>query len=217
MTTTQHALLTDDDLELMRILHAAFRRDIARLSRAAQRYGTQDAETHDALLLGWHGFSTSLHHHHTIEDRHLWPVMRQALADRPDDLAVLDDMEAEHALIDPALASLEQAFDDHDAGPGLVAERIEALVDLVRAHLAHEEGAAFPLMQQSITQRDWAALNRASAKEMSLSQLAQLGPYILEGATPDDVRRTLAALPPPIRVVHRLWWNPRYQRVRRWE
>jgi iron-sulfur cluster repair protein YtfE (RIC family) len=215
--STTHPTLTDDDMELMRILHGAFRRDLVRLGSAATRYGTQDAETHDALLLGWHGFSASLHHHHTIEDRHIWPVMRRALADRPDDLAVLDHMEAEHAMIDPALAALEQAFDDREAAPGLVANRIEALVDLVRSHLAHEERAAFPLMRQWITRKEWSALNRASAKELSLSQIAQLSPYILEGASPDDVRRTLTELPLPVRLVHRLWWNPRYQRVRRWQ
>ena len=49
--------LTEDDLELMRILHDAFRRDAGRLARVAQVYGTEDPETHDALLVGWQGFS----------------------------------------------------------------------------------------------------------------------------------------------------------------
>jgi hemerythrin-like domain-containing protein len=217
MTTVPTAPLTDDDMEVMRILHDAFRRDGARLADAADRYGTGDAETHDALLLGWHGFSSGLHHHHTIEDTHIWPLLRDKLADRPDDLAVLDDMEAEHARIDPTLAALEEAFDDPAAGPDVVTERITDVVELLRSHLAHEERDAFPLIRGHITSREWSVLNKASVKELSFSEIAQLGPYVLEGAPPADVRRVLAEFPAPIRLVHRFWWNPRYQRTRRWE
>jgi hemerythrin-like domain-containing protein len=217
MTSTSAAPLTDDDMEIMRILHDAFRRDGARLARAADDYGTADSETHDALLLGWHGFSSGLHHHHTIEDTHIWPLLRQKLAERPDDLAVLDDMEAEHARIDPTLAALEEAFDDPEGRPDLVAERISDVVELLRSHLAHEERDAFPLIRRHITTQEWAVLNRSSMKELSFSEIAELGPYILDGAPPDDVRRVLSEFPPPLRLVHRLWWNPRYQRSRRWD
>lgn len=216
MAIDQAAPLTDDDMQIMRILHNAFRRDGARLAAVAQRYGTQDPETHDALLLGWHGFSSGLHHHHTIEDTHIWPLMRRKLADRPDDLAVLDAMEAEHAKIDPALDALERAFDDRDAGRDDVAGRIDDIVVLLQSHLAHEERDAFPLIRQVITSREWAVLNRTAMKELSFGEIAQLGPYIVDGAPPEDVRRVLAELPAPLRLVHRLWWNPRYQRARRW-
>lgn len=217
MTGTVAAPLTDDDMEIMRILHDAFRRDGTRLARAADTYGIAEPETHDALLLGWHGFSSGLYHHHTIEDTHIWPVLRRKLADRPDDLAVLDDMETEHSRIDPTLAALESAFDDPESGPDVVAERISDVVELLRSHLDHEERDAFPLIRRHISTREWAALNRSSMKELSYSDIAQLGPYLLDGASPADVRRVLAELPAPLRLVHRFWWNPRYQRARRWE
>jgi len=216
MTNTTAAALTDDDMEIMRILHDAFRRDGQRLTRAADTYGAADAETHDDLLLGWHGFSSGLHHHHTIEDTHIWPLLRLKLSDRPDDLAVLDDMQSEHARIDPTLAALDEAFDDPDNGPDVISERISDVVELLRSHLAHEERDAFPLIRRHITSREWAVLNRSSMRELSYSDIAQLGPYLLDGAPPDDVRRVLSELPPPLRLMHRYWWNPRYQRSRRW-
>lgn len=216
MRTTTGTQLTDNDMEIMRILHNAFRRDAARLASVAQVYGTVDEETHDALLLGWHGFSRSLHHHHTIEDDQIWPRLRAKLADRPDELAVLDDMESEHSLIDPALEAVEKAFDDRECSRDEVAGRIDDLLTLLRGHLAHEEKDAFPLIRGWLTTQEWAALNRASMKELSLSEIAQLGPFILDGAPPDDVRRVLSELPPPLRLVHRFWWTPRYQRARRW-
>jgi hypothetical protein len=48
-------------------------------------------------------FKKYLRIHHRAEDEAVWPVMYQVLTDRPDDLALLDAMEAEHAAIDPLL------------------------------------------------------------------------------------------------------------------
>lgn len=216
MTTTGSTALTDDDMVVMTLLHAAFRRDVGRLANVAQTYGTETDEVHDALLVGWHGFSRELHHHHRIEDTHIWPLMRRRLADRPDDLAVLDDMEAEHSLIDPTLAALEEAFDDREQGPEQVPHRIDDLVGLLRSHLAHEERDAFPLIREVITTQEWHALSTAAVKELSYSEIAQVGPYVVDGATPEQARLVLSELPVPLRLVHRFWWNPRYQRVRRW-
>ncbi|KXF85698.1 hemerythrin [Rhodococcus ruber Chol-4] len=216
MTTTGSTALTDDDMVVMTLLHAAFRRDVGRLANVAQTYGTETDEVHDALLVGWHGFSRELHHHHRIEDTRIWPLMRRRLADRPDDLAVLDDMEAEHSLIDPTLAALEEAFDDREHGPEQVPHRIDDLVELLRSHLAHEERDAFPLIREVITAPEWHALSTAAVKELSYSEIAQVGPYVVDGATPEQARLVLSELPVPLRLVHRFWWNPRYQRVRRW-
>lgn len=209
--------LTDQDMDIMRVLHSALRRDGARLEQSVERFGTQDAETHDALLLGWHGFSSSLHHHHRTEDRHIWPVIRAKLTERPDDMAVLDAMEDEHSRIDPAIEAIERAFDDPEVGVDEVAQRIADFVQLLRSHLEHEEREAFPLMRTLISQREWAALNRSAMKELSFGELAALGPWVLDGASPQDVRTVLSEFPPPLRLVHRLWWNPRYHRPRRWD
>lgn len=218
MTTTRTpTTLTDADMDVMRVLHSAFRRDGTRLADAAERYGTQDKEAHEALLLGWHGFSSALHHHHTIEDTHIWPVIRGKLSGRPDDLAILEAMEEEHARIDPAVEAVEAAFADREAGVQEVAERIMGLVDLLRHHLAHEERDAFPLIRTMVTRPEWDALNKASMKELSYSEIAALSPWLLDGASPEDVRRVLDELPAPLRLVHRFWWNPRYRKARRWK
>lgn len=72
-------------------------------------------------------------------------------------------------------------------------------------------------MRGWLTTQEWAAMNKASMKELPLSELAALGPYILDGASPGDVRCVLEEFPAPLRLVHSLWWEPRYRRVRRWE
>jgi iron-sulfur cluster repair protein YtfE (RIC family) len=216
-TTRTPTTLTDADMDVMRILHSAFRRDGARLADAAERYGTQDELAHEALLLGWHGLSTSLHHHHTIEDTHIWPVIRGKLVSRPDDLAVLVAMEEEHARIDPAIQAIEDAFTNGEVGAETVVERITDFVDMLGAHLAHEEREAFPLIRTMVTKPEWDALNKASMKELSYSEIAALGPWLLDSASSDDVSRVLDELPAPVRLLHRFWWSPRYQKARRWE
>ena len=67
-----------------------------------------------------------------------------------------------------------------------------------------------------ITTQEWHALSTAAVKELSYSEIAQVGPYVVDGATPEQARLVLSELPMPLRLVHRFWWNPRYQRVRRW-
>lgn len=216
-TTMTQTPLTDGDLDVMRALHAALRRDSGRLERAAERFEAQDEKAYDALLLGWECFSSSLHHHHMIEDTHIWPLLRQKRADSPDDVAVLDAMEDEHSRIDPAIAAVDRALGDRRSGVEDVASHITDFVGFLRAHLEHEERDAFPLIRHHITHQEWDGLNRASMKDLSLGELSRMGPWLLDGVTPDDARRVLQEIPPPLRLLHRFWWNPRYQRARRWE
>lgn len=217
MPTLTHAPITTGDLDVIRILHNALRRDSVRLERATEGHDAQDETAHDALLLGWHDFNSSLHHHHMLEDTYIWPLIRTKRADSPDDLAVLDAMEEEHSRIDPAIEAIDRVFDDREAGADGLTERIAEFVELLRAHLAHEERDALPLMRHYITHQEWTALSKASMKGLSLSEISRLGPWVLDSASPEDVRRVLQELPPPVRLVNRLWWNPRYQRSRRWE
>lgn len=208
--------MSDNDMEVMLTIHDAFRRDAVRLSRAAERGRTDDPAAHDALLVGWHGFSTELHHHHCIEDDHLWPMMRSKLADRSDDLAVLDAMEAEHSLIDPALAAVEEAFDDRDSGMDRLADRVDELVGLLHAHLAHEETETLPLVREVVSQKEWGGITKAVLPTMTYQQIAHMGPYYMEGASPQRVQIMMQELPLPLRLVHRFWWEPKYRRTRRW-
>jgi Hemerythrin HHE cation binding domain len=95
------------DLTLMVAFHDAFRRDLGHLARAASRRPAQldQPARHTAVQAGWQLFTTQLHIHHTAEDNDLWPRMRTHLADRPDELALLQAMQDEHARIDPCWPS----------------------------------------------------------------------------------------------------------------
>ncbi|WP_420750350.1 hemerythrin domain-containing protein [Rhodococcus sp. O3] len=217
MTTTKSTPMSDADLEVMYLIHDAFRRDSERLARVAEKGVPEDPATHDAVLLGWHGFSRELHQHHMIEDEFLWPLMRTRLGQEPDALEVLDAMEAEHSLIDPTLAAVEEAFDDREHGPDVLAERLDAIVHLLRSHLAHEERDALPLVARALTSEEWHQISKDALRKMSLSDVAATTPYLFEGAPEDRVRLVFSELPLPLRLVHRFWWEPKYRHARRWE
>src|SRR6266702_2356228 len=146
--TTSHL-----DLTVMVACHDAFRRDLGHLARTASRRPAEldDPNRRTAVQAGWELFKTELHIHHTAEDADLWPRMRTHLADRPDELALL------------------QAFGNDQR------------------------------------------------RRIGLRGAAQLFPWLLDEASPEQVKAVLAGLPPPLRVVYRRIWQPRYGRHDHWE
>ncbi|MEU6147916.1 hemerythrin domain-containing protein [Streptomyces sp. NPDC047081] len=197
------------DFTAMYAAHDAFRRDLERLARAVD-----DGRAHTpGVRAGWENFKHQLHIHHTAEDSDLWPRTRERVADRPRDLALLDDMEAEHSRIDPLLAAVDTAL----------AERAPELPDLVRAltatlddHLKHEEDGALPLMQDVLTNADWAAFTGRMREVQGLRGAAVFVPWIVDGAPATDRAAFLSAMPPPVRILNRLFWEGSYRRRGIW-
>jgi hemerythrin-like domain-containing protein len=135
---------------MMYATHDAFRRDLERLTAAAAA-GTADTP---AVRAGWENFKTQLLLHHSVEDSDLWPRVQHAVADRPGDLALLAEMEAEHAQIDPLLAGVDAALSGRAANLTRPAQELSSALG---AHLTHEEENALPLIQSVLTRADWRA------------------------------------------------------------
>jgi iron-sulfur cluster repair protein YtfE (RIC family) len=100
------------DLGVMLAAHRAFRRDVTTLARAASRDTLRDPVRRVTVGTGWEVFRRQLLLHHQAEDTGVWPVLRTRLAGSAAALSVLDEMVAEHSLIDPLLATVDQALDD---------------------------------------------------------------------------------------------------------
>jgi iron-sulfur cluster repair protein YtfE (RIC family) len=207
------------DLTMMLAFHDAFRRDLAHLARAASRHPADlnDPARRTAVLAGWELFKTQLHHHHAAEDADLWPRMRAHLADRPDDLALLQAMEDEHGRIDPLLAAIDGAFADRDHGHQRLGDTVDALATELSGHLAHEERDALPLMDQALTAAEWQKFAADQRRKNGIRGAAQLFPWLLDGAPAERVQAVLKRFPPPLRVVYRRIWRPRYARHNHWE
>ncbi|WP_433729766.1 hemerythrin domain-containing protein [Nocardia sp. CA-129566] len=202
------------DMTTMYAMHNALRRELEYIAKIADRID-DDPRKILATAAGWQMFTKSLLVHHTAEDDALWPVMRQTLAERPDELALLDAMEAEHAVIDPLLEQIDATFADPDSGPQRLGGLLDALVTGLTGHLKHEEGEALPLIQAVVTPEQWQAFGQVHGSRIGPAA-PQLIPWLLDGADEQTVQVLLAPLPEPVRAAYRDQWQPAYAALDRW-
>jgi len=162
---------------------------------------------------GWDNFKAQLLLHHSVEDTDLWPRVSRAAAGRPSGLALLAEMAAEHAQIDPLLAAVDDALAH---SPGTLAAAVAGLASALQWHLKHEEDAALPLIQSVCTHADWRAFADAMRRAQGIKGAGRYVPWILDDLAPDRRRRFLASLPAPARVINRILWEPRYRQRGLW-
>ena len=100
------------DLANMYLSHHAFRRDLRQFEAAVRGTPVGEADCWRLLAERWEGFAFILHHHHTIEDEMIWPVLLRRTEEAADTAGteLLHSMEAEHDLIDPTLAACAEGF-----------------------------------------------------------------------------------------------------------
>jgi hypothetical protein len=181
------------DMTMMYAFHDALRRD---LKQIAQMEARSD---------GWDLFELLLHVHHTSEDDALWPVVREAVADRPDDLALLGDMAEEHASLEPLLEAVDDALGRGESAPEARAELAEHL----QVHLQHEEEAALPLVDATISFDQWMVFGQTAAERVGANMPNYL-PWLLDGADDDTTARVLGVLPEPVQQTYGKEWQPAY-------
>jgi len=215
----------DADLTIMLAAHQAFRRDLARLVRAAAVADLTDPAKRQSVAVGWDLFKRELHLHHTAEDELIWPVLRPRLAHSENALSVLDAMEEEHERIDPLLAAVDAAFaqrqgsaDRADDWPGedRLTDVIEVLASTLTGHLAHEEQDGLPLIGVALTSAEWRGVGFKIARKNGLSRGGEMFAWMLDGAGREDAAATKGTLPPPLRLLYRAVWKPRFDKTPRW-
>jgi hemerythrin-like domain-containing protein len=203
-----------NDMTWMYAMHKALRRELERIARVTAR-PDDDPKHVLRTAAGWEMFKSYLHVHHTTEDDMLWPPMRKALADGSDGVALLDAMEAEHAGIDPLLASIDAVLLDPESGPHRLGELTDALATALRGHLDHEEAHGLALIDATITEDQWLAFGIEHGTRVS-GDIARYLPWILDDATPEDTAKVLGLLPPPVQQTYRDAWQPAYATMPRW-
>jgi hypothetical protein len=210
------------DLTIMIAAHDAFRRDLVSLVQATQGPDRYSPDRQRSVAAGWDLFKRQLHVHHTAEDDLIWPVLRERLGHSATALSVLDDMEAEHQRIDPLLVAVDAGFASA-AGPaggqadaGRLAEAVDALAAALAGHLAHEERDGLPLIGVALTAAEWRGVGFKIARRNGLSGGGEMFSWMLSSATPDETRALTRQLPPPVRVLYKAAWKPRFEKTERW-
>ena len=205
----------DADLTIMIGAHDALRRDLVSLARTATAANLSDPAKAQPIAAGWAVFKRQLHLHHTAEDELIWPALRERLGTSENALSVLAEMEAEHEQIDPLLAAVDDAFADQP-GTDRLADVIDALAGTMTGHLTHEERDGLPLIGAALTAAEWRRVGVRIARKNGLSGGSQMFAWMLDGADRDAAAATLAQLPPPLRLLYRARWKPRFDKTPRW-
>jgi hemerythrin-like domain-containing protein len=180
------------DLAGMYLMHRCFRRDLELFAEAVPAFAVNDRARWQRLVTRFGLFASVLHKHHHGEDIGLWPL----LAERGADGAVLDQLEAEHAVIDPLLASCTADLAAMADGTGDAATRARLAATTARlrealvAHLGHEERDGMALVQQHLTPEDWTRLDKeVFSKEYRPRDIPAVLGWLTPGLTDEEALR----------------------------
>jgi iron-sulfur cluster repair protein YtfE (RIC family) len=189
---------TGIDTREMIAVHTAFRREfdqapaLVRAVPAGNRARTSRVADHVQLALDM------LHHHHTGEDRLLWPKLLERV---PAELApTVELMERQHEGVHAELVQATAALERWRAGEGEVdrdelAASLERLTALLIEHLAAEEERILPLAAQSLTQAEWDEIGAEGMAGIPKKHLPMVFGMIMADADPEVIRGMLAHAP----------------------
>jgi hypothetical protein len=141
------------------------------------------------------------------------------LRNDPSTRALVEDMDADHQRIDPAIATLEAAAraltdDLPDAEVELVAA-LDALEAVLLPHLEREELVMMPVVSGCVTQREWDDWNQeVNVKPKPVVYLAEEGHWILDNLDEESRALVVALVPPIPRFVIIRLLGGRYRRKR---
>jgi len=187
-----------DHFRMNTAMHAAFQRELQRLSRAVAAVDRSDPVATSGLQRRFRFFAGTLHTHHVGEDEYLWPVALERAT--PEEKAVLRSMAAEHdalaAALDRARAGVAALSPDSDI-PALRAH-LDDLAKVLSGHCAHEERDAVPVVAKYASPEDFTKLMKhaRSAEDADL-----VLPWVCDGAPAEVADATWGMLPGFVRMM----------------
>lgn len=178
-------------------MHAAFKREIARLKAGLAAADLTSADARTKLAARYSFFSETLHHHHEGEDTYLFErVKPKATAAQ---VAVLDQLEAEHAEMLEVLTALDGEFKSlsETTDKTAVSNQFDALATVLGQHCAHEEGEGIAIVQQYITEADMKEFMKFNRSGESANFVL---PWVCDGADPAVQESVWCMIPAPVRL-----------------
>ena len=189
----------EPDLIGITLAHRAMLTDVGRLAAAVTAIGEgrQRCSTRRAQAIARYTdlLCESIHHHHTVEDTVLWPVIDASAKDIVD----LTELTEDHAALDPRLeiighrANAFRVAGDRRTAALLGAELAD-LRNLLTEHIAEEERDIFPVIRQYVSVADWQEVEKTAQRT---GRLTFDGPRTV-GAATDDERAALAKEVSPV-------------------
>lgn len=191
------------DTTMMRIVHDALRRDLARARSALVRPDRACWDQRRAIGAHLTWMMRFLHAHHASEDGGLYPLVRQRAGAAAEIVDVLDRMARHHEAITPAATAVEAAAmalaaNGSDDATQQANDALDALGTVLLPHLREEEDDAMPMTARLITATEWHAIEKEhNVDPKSMSDLGFEGHWLIDSASDAD-RATVTGLVRPI-------------------
>lgn len=203
-----------EQMTMNRVIHAAVRRDLDRLTDALGRLQAGDLARARALDRAYRNLQTELTHHHEGEDTHIWPMLASVGVDR----GLLDAMESEHSAMAEALAATATAMATvaaTGAGADAAAARDTLLHtrDVVERHLRHEETELEPQLAPHTETPEWHAVEK-KLRSQPLPVAGRFFAWLTDGMTEENrafLKRTVPS--PVVTVLSRVFGRRYYKEV----
>ncbi|WP_237723798.1 MULTISPECIES: hemerythrin domain-containing protein [unclassified Rhodococcus (in: high G+C Gram-positive bacteria)] len=160
-----------------------------------------------------------LHLHHIAEDTGLWPFIR---ARNPSASTLLDQMDADHKRIAPAISALEDAARAYRANETSRTQLLDALAALeavLLPHLRREELDMMPVVAATMTTAEYLTIEQEFfVKPKGFRELGAEGPWIIDGLDPEGREVILHVIPavPRFVLLHTFGWGYRRKATRLW-
>ncbi|MEV7965690.1 hemerythrin domain-containing protein [Sphaerisporangium sp. NPDC088356] len=208
-----HSTDTPDTLGF-RITHRAMRGDTRRLAAVTAEIASGRQSCDQARAAAISTFIAKLcegiHHHHSMEDKVLWPVLERSAGAAVD----LSDLSDDHSELDPLLDEVRSsatAFVTGRTAAGRLAALLGTLADLLDEHIEEEELTIFPIIEKYVSASDWLAVETAVRKGGDAAfDLPRIGQY----ARPEELARLRKIAGPVLSVMLALTRGPHRRRQR---
>ena len=200
------------ELTMNRLIHAAVRRDLDRLSASLQAFPDGDTARARDLDRAFVNLRRELTHHHEGEDTHIWPMLAKVGVEP----VLLHEMESEHHAMAEALSETGAAMtvlttSGSAADAAIARESVLRTQAVVERHLTHEEQELEPQLHPHTETPEWKAVE----KKLSRQPPNVAGPFFawLTDGMSDDHRAFLRTLiPAPVVTVLAKVFGRRYNR-----
>jgi hemerythrin-like domain-containing protein len=186
----------------MIMVHTAFRREFGLMPELIRDVAEGDRERAGIVADHIGMIGAILHHHHSGEDRVLWPHLLERC---PDELApVVRSMEEHHDRIGNLGGQLAKTVDAWRADADTVsrdaaADILYQLLPVLNEHLGTEEEMVLPLIEQHITGDEWDGMVAGDAVSIPPEMLPlALGMMMYEGER-SAVQDALSNIPAEVR------------------
>lgn len=201
MTTTGVPLADARD---MFAVHTMFRREFGLTPDLVRGVTVGDQQRVTVVADHIDLLNSVLHMHHSGEDKHVWPRLRQRGS--AEITSIVGLMEEQHAAIHKGYLQVNEALASW-RGSGsaeardTLADAVDRLCPLLDEHLALEEQRVVPLIEKYVTAAEYALLGQEGGADTPPDMLPTIFGMMMYEGEPETMDMVAAQLPAEIQLV----------------